>query len=58
MMYSVIFPQLLGYSGVGHDPLVAITFPVGIYLEDIIIAHMSCCDGAFLVATLRASQPI
>ena len=41
-------PQSLGHSGDGHYPLVAITFPVGSSLADILPDHLSCLEGYFL----------
>ena len=53
---SVRCPQLFGHDDVVHDHLVDINFLVGVYLEAILIAHMSCHEGDFLVNYLRASQ--
>ena len=40
--------QSLGHAGEGDDSLVAITLPVGCFLEAIISSHPSCPEGAFL----------
>ena len=54
--YSVGYPQSLGHAGEGHDPLVAINFPVGGSLAASLAAHISCLGGAFFVSIFRASQ--
>ena len=38
----------MGNAGEVHDPLVAITFPVGISSTDSLSTHMSCLRGDFL----------
>ena len=48
-MSSVGFTQFLGHASMGHDTLVAIIFPVGSFLADILNAHLICHEGAFLV---------
>ena len=49
------FPQSLGHAGEFHDPLVAITFPVGSYLAASLASHMSCFEGDFLWLFFNAS---
>ena len=50
------YPQSLGHAGEGYDPLVVITFPVGSSLDASLAAYLSCIEGAFFVASFRASQ--
>ena len=40
--------QSLGSTGESHDPLVAITFPVGSYLAESMAAHLSCLEWIVL----------
>ena len=47
MISSVGFPQLLGNSVVGHDPLVSINFPLGRSLVASLISRLICCKGDF-----------
>ena len=53
---SAGFPQSLVHAGEGYDLLVAINFPVGVYLAEILAAHIIFLGGAFFVASFRASQ--
>ena len=53
---SAGFSQSLGNAGKGHDPLFAITFPVGSSLDASMAAHLSCLVGAFFVPSFRESQ--
>ena len=53
---SVIFPQLLGHSFVGHDSFVAINFTIWSSLVASLIAHLSCRKEEFLVSAFRTSQ--
>ena len=49
------FPQSIGHADEGHDPLISIIFPVGIYLNASLADHLSCLGGAFFVASFKAS---
>ena len=44
----VLCPQSLGHASEGHDLIVAVTFPVGSSLADILPDHLSCLEGYFL----------
>ena len=50
------FTRSLGHAGESHDPLVAIIFTVGSSLAASLAAHLSCLEGDFFVASLRAPQ--
>ena len=50
-MYSLLCPHPLGHSGVGHSPLLFVTAPVVIFLEDSIAAHFCLVLGAVFVVS-------
>ena len=54
--YLVEFPQSLGNAIVSHDPIFAITFPVGSSLADCLTDHLSCLESDFCVAIFSVSQ--
>ena len=56
MTSSVRCTQFLGHSGVVHDPIFDITFNIGGSLASSLIAHLSYCEGSFLVDNFRVSQ--
>ena len=51
---SAGFPQSLGNDRYGHEPLVVITFPVGNSLAASLVAHLSCLEEYFFVASYSA----
>ena len=44
------------HTGLVHDPLIAITFPVGSYLSGSLTSHLRYLGGDFFVAIFSASE--